>query len=45
MTVRLGIAAMRGLLVDVVAGCDLAVATAALERLLAMWQAYDDAKQ
>jgi AcrR family transcriptional regulator len=36
---RLGIAVVRGLLLDVVAGGDVALATASLERYLTMWEA------
>ena len=35
--IRLGIAVIRGLLLDVVAGGDLDGATASLERFLSMW--------
>jgi AcrR family transcriptional regulator len=37
--VRLGVAVIRGLLLDVVSGADLDDATASLERFLTMWQA------
>jgi hypothetical protein len=37
--VRLGIAVIRGLLLDVIAGGDLDGATASLERFLSMWVA------
>jgi AcrR family transcriptional regulator len=35
---RLGVAVSRGLLMDVVAGADVAVATESLERYLSMWE-------
>jgi AcrR family transcriptional regulator len=37
--VRLGVAVIRGLLLDVVSGADVDDATASLERFLTMWQA------
>jgi AcrR family transcriptional regulator len=37
--VRLGVAVIRGLLLDVLSGTDVAAATASLERFLTMWEA------